>query len=172
MRRAFVSLLAMKGDREPFATSSVASFGPLSPCKKDTDILAWVQWRATKPYGIEAGKWWSTCVKWHVRKGWEKWERRWFRRNPMAVHNCLMGWCREDGVRLFSEAQEALDTWKISTWYKEKLFQCKGDWAGLRDLHPWKYSKSRASWSSCPCFEQQAGHGDHQVILSTWAVVW
>lgn len=30
----------------------------------------------------------------------------------MAVHNYLEGWHREDGVRLLSEAQEALDTGK------------------------------------------------------------
>lgn len=107
------------------ATTSVSAFGPPLPHTRKTltDQREFI-WEPPRLRVLKQVSGYEVMCEERQRAL----EIRRYRRNLLAVHNYLMGRCREHGVTLFSKGQEASDTWEISTWYKEKLFQCKGGW--------------------------------------------
>lgn len=131
MRRASRSPLAAEGDRETFCNHLCVHFRCPPPCARKT--LTDQSESSWEPPRLMVLKQVSGCeVTCEERQ--KALEIRRYRRDLLAVHNYLMGRCREHGVRLFSKVQETSDTWKISTWYKEKLFQRKGDWTAEKGL--------------------------------------
>lgn len=148
------------------------TFGPLSPWKKGTDKLAWVQWRDHQDLQLHFPA--SVSNEGRLREL----ERGWFRRNLTAVHDYLMGWC--GGVESVS-SQRHKRPWTHGRlqFDKEKHFQYKG-WQllssavgvqrGCRASTPGNTQNvtgHRPEHYGLVGFEQQAGHGGLQRTFSS-----